>query len=109
MTELALLAAGAAIGLLAGLLGIGGGVIAVPVLLDVLGGRPDAAAVAIGTADAAVLLAALPGVAVFSLAGQVASLPLLLLVAPAFDVGPWAARLSRRLDPALLRPWRLAG
>jgi uncharacterized membrane protein YfcA len=106
---LALLAAGAAIGLLARLLGIGGGVIAVPVPLDVLAGRPDAAAVAIGTEHAAVLLAALPGVAVFALAGQVASLPLLLLVAPAFVVGPWAARLSRRLDPALLRPWRLAG
>jgi uncharacterized membrane protein YfcA len=224
----ALLAAGGLIGLLAGLLGIGGGVVAVPVLLEILAGRPDAAAVAIGTAHAAVLIAALPAVAahrraggidgrllrawlppmlvgavaglalariapqawlvgsfaaiaatlalrmllgeglvlaaappapplgwlppalvgglaaalgigagtlsgptlallsvplagavgagsvfnlavalpavaIFALAGQVALLPLLLLVAPSFVVAPWAARLSRRLDPVLLR------
>lgn len=67
----ALLAAGAAIGLLAGLLGIGGGVIAVPVLLEVFGGGDDGAALALGTAHGAVLLAALPALAAHRRAGAV--------------------------------------
>jgi len=58
-----LLAAGIAIGLLAGLLGVGGGIIAVPVLLGVFGrlGMVDATStpLAIGTAQASVLIASL--------------------------------------------------
>ena len=60
---LVLLLAGGAIGAVGGLLGIGGGVIAVPVLLDVLAARglaADAATpVAIGTAQAVILLSSL--------------------------------------------------
>jgi uncharacterized membrane protein YfcA len=54
------------IGLLAGLLGVGGGIIAVPVMLDVFGrfGMPDATAtpLAIGTAQASVLVASITAV-----------------------------------------------
>lgn len=72
MTEiLLLLATGVAIGLLGGLLGIGGGVVAVPVLLEVMAGRADATATAIGTAHAAVLLSALPAAAAHARAGTV--------------------------------------
>lgn len=57
---LLLAAGGAAIGAVGGLLGIGGGVIAVPLLLEVLAARglpPDAATpIAIGTAQAVILL-----------------------------------------------------
>jgi uncharacterized membrane protein YfcA len=64
---IALLAAGIVIGLLAGLLGVGGGIIAVPVLLDVFGrlGMADATAtpLAIGTAQASVLIASITAVA----------------------------------------------
>lgn len=67
----ALLAAGAAIGLLAGLHGIGGGVVAVPVLLEMLSGRPDAAGMAIGTTHAAVLVSALPAFVAHARAGGV--------------------------------------
>ncbi len=70
-----LLAAGVATGLLSGLLGIGGGVVVVPVLLEVLpaaGVAPDAATrLAIGTAHAAVLLASLPAAAAHARAGRV--------------------------------------
>lgn len=71
MIEIALLGAGAGIGLLAGLLGIGGGVIAVPVLLEVLAGQADAAGIAIGTAHAAVLLSAVPAALAHYRAGSV--------------------------------------
>jgi uncharacterized protein len=61
-----LLAAGIVIGLLAGLLGVGGGIVAVPVLLDVFAnlGLPDTTAtpLAIGTAQASVLIASITAV-----------------------------------------------
>jgi uncharacterized membrane protein YfcA len=98
----ALLAAGGAIGLLAGLLGIGGGVIAVPVLLEVMADRADATAIAIGTAHAAVLLAAVPALAAHARAG---TLDRRLLVAwmPAMIMGALAGVvLGRVAPPALL-------
>jgi uncharacterized membrane protein YfcA len=61
-----LLATGALIGLLAGLLGVGGGIVSVPVLLAVFAatGMPDATALplAIGTAHANILIASLSAV-----------------------------------------------
>jgi uncharacterized membrane protein YfcA len=58
-----LLAAGGVIGLLAGLLGVGGGVVAVPVLLEVFAAIdvPESTAVplAVGTAHASILIASL--------------------------------------------------
>jgi uncharacterized membrane protein YfcA len=62
-TWFALLATGVAIGLLGGLLGVGGGIIAVPVLLEVFRGMglptPVGVPLAIGTAQASVLIASL--------------------------------------------------
>lgn len=70
-----LLATGALIGLLAGLLGIGGGVVAVPVLLEVfaLAGVAESAAVplAVGTAQASILIASVTAVAAHWRAGTV--------------------------------------
>lgn len=58
---IALLATGVLIGLLAGLLGVGGGVVAVPVLLeafDFIGvAEPISVALAVGTAQASILIA----------------------------------------------------
>ena len=66
MAWIALLVAGILIGLLAGLLGVGGGIIAVPVLLELFGrlGMPDeiATPLAIGTAQASVLIASITAV-----------------------------------------------
>lgn len=88
----ALLAAGAAIGLLGGLLGIGGGVIAVPVLLERLG--QDRAAGAIGTAHAAVLLAALPAIIAHARAGRIARLLRRVFALVLFAI---AARMAWRI------------
>jgi len=101
LTELALLAAGATIGLLAGLLGIGGGVVAVPVLLEVLAGRADAAAVAIGTAHAAVLLASIPAVIAHARAGTL-DRTLLRAWLPAMLVGTLLGLLLGRFAPPSL-------
>jgi uncharacterized membrane protein YfcA len=95
----ALLAAGAAIGLLGGLLGIGGGVIAVPVLLELLG--QDRATAAIGTAHAAVLLAALPAILAHARAGRIAR-PLLRAWLPAMLTGTLAGLLVARFAPPAL-------
>jgi uncharacterized membrane protein YfcA len=80
---LLLLSAGAAIGAVGGLLGIGGGVIAVPVLLEVLAARgmaPAAATpLAIGTAQAVILLSSVSAALAHHRAGGI--------------------------DPALLRAW----
>jgi len=60
---LALIATGIAIGLLAGLLGIGGGIIAVPVLLEIFArlGMPEQTAfpLAVGTAQTSILIASI--------------------------------------------------
>jgi len=72
---LALLATGVLIGILAGLLGVGGGVIAVPVLLDVFAilGLSEASAtpLAIGTAQASILAASVTAVHAHWRAGTV--------------------------------------
>ena len=84
-----LLGTGILIGLLAGFLGVGGGVIAVPVLLDVFTmmglGEAKAVALAMGTAQASILLASVTAVSAHWRAGTVdgplvrAWLPALLL------------------------------
>jgi len=72
---LVLLAAGGTIGLLSGLLGIGGGVIAVPVLLEVFAtlGLPwdRSVAMAVGTAQTNILLASLTAVSTHWRAGTI--------------------------------------
>lgn len=78
-----LLAAGVGIGLVGGLLGIGGGIVAVPVLLEVFSGRGlsdvDRSALAIGTSQAVILLSSLAAV--------------------------WAHGKGGRIDGAILRAW----
>jgi len=80
---LSLLAAGAAIGAVGGLLGIGGGVIAVPVLLELLAAQgmtaEDATPLAIGTAQAVILLSSI--------------------------AAAWAHHRRGSVEPALLRAW----
>ncbi|OFW97871.1 MAG: hypothetical protein A3D94_09125 [Alphaproteobacteria bacterium RIFCSPHIGHO2_12_FULL_66_14] len=70
-----LLATGVLIGLLAGLLGIGGGVVAVPVLLEVfesLGmAEPAAVVLAVGTAQASILVASSTAAAAHWQAGTI--------------------------------------
>jgi uncharacterized protein len=60
---IALLATGVGIGLLGGLLGVGGGVLAVPVLLEVFGSMgvpsPELMPLCVGTAQASVLIASI--------------------------------------------------
>jgi uncharacterized membrane protein YfcA len=70
---LTLLAAGAAVGLAGGLLGIGGGVIAVPALLEILAHLPveQRLPLAIGTAQAVILLSAVTAVRAHAVAGSV--------------------------------------
>jgi uncharacterized protein len=96
-----LLAGGIAIGVLAGLLGVGGGIIAVPLLLDVFGrlGLPDATAtpLAIGTAQASVLIASITAVLAHWRGGTIdralvkAWLPALMVgVALGLALGPFA-------------------
>jgi uncharacterized membrane protein YfcA len=72
---LALLAAGVLIGLLAGLLGVGGGVVAVPVLIeifDLIGlAKAPAIALAIGTAQANILIASLAAASAHWRAGTI--------------------------------------
>ncbi len=62
----ALLATGVLIGLLAGLLGVGGGVVAVPILLEIFEyigiGEPLAVPLAVGTAQASILIASVTAV-----------------------------------------------
>lgn len=70
-----LLIAGAAIGAIGGLLGIGGGVIAVPVLLELFAGfgipPAEGTALAIGTAQAVVVLSALSAAWAHASAGTI--------------------------------------
>lgn len=72
---LVLLATGVLIGLLAGLLGVGGGVVAVPVLIeifDLIGlAKAPAVALAIGTAQANILLASLAAASAHWRAGTI--------------------------------------
>jgi len=74
-TILVLIAAGVSIGLVGGLLGIGGGVIAVPVLLEVFSGigstDSERMELAIGTAQAAILLSSLSAAWAHTSAGSI--------------------------------------
>ncbi len=80
---LVLLATGLLIGVLAGLLGVGGGIISVPILLDVFAAigipEPRALSLAIGTSHASILLAAVVAVS--------------------------AHRRGGTIDPGLVRAW----
>ncbi|WP_237216922.1 TSUP family transporter, partial [Falsiroseomonas oryziterrae] len=89
----------AAVGAFAAALGIGAGTLSGPVLALLSVPLPAA----IGAGSAFNLAVALPAAALAGLSGEVVPLALLLLVTPAFLVAPAAARLSRRLDPLLLR------
>lgn len=94
------LAAGAAIGLILGLIGAGGSIIAVPLLVYVVG-VADAHA-AIGTAAVAVSLSALLGLAGHARAGTV-KWNCALVFAAAGSLGAWGgARLGKATDPELL-------
>ncbi len=94
------LASGIAIGLILGLIGAGGSIIAVPLLVYVVG-VPDAHA-AIGTAAVAVSLSALMGLAGHARAGTV-KWNCALVFAGAGSLGAWTgARLGKATDPALL-------
>lgn len=94
------LAAGAAIGLILGLLGAGGSIIAVPLLVYVVG-VPDAHA-AIGTAAVAVSLSALLGLAGHARAGTV-KWNCALVFAGAGSLGAFlGARAGKATDPDLL-------
>jgi uncharacterized membrane protein YfcA len=70
-----LLAAGVLIGLLAGLLGVGGGVVAVPILLEIFvyleRDQGTAVALAVGTAQASILVASLTAVYAHAKAGSI--------------------------------------
>lgn len=87
---LVLLSAGTVIGLLAGLLGVGGGVVAVPVLIEVFDvvGLPKgpAVALAVGTAQANILIASLTAASAHWRAGTVDG-PLVRAWLPALLVG----------------------
>ena len=94
------LAAGAAIGLVLGLLGAGGSIIALPLLVYVVG-VSDAHA-AIGTAAVAVSLSALLGLAGHARAGTV-KWNCALVFAAAGSLGAFfGARLGKATDPQLL-------
>jgi uncharacterized membrane protein YfcA len=71
----ALLATGALIGLLAGLMGVGGGVVAVPVLLEIFAlagvAEPAAVLLSVGTAQASILVASVTAVAAHWRAGTI--------------------------------------
>jgi uncharacterized membrane protein YfcA len=102
---LVLLLAGGAIGAVGGLLGIGGGVIAVPVLLDVLAARglaADAATpVAIGTAQAVILFSSLSAALAHHRAGSVDA-ALLRAWLPAVALGGLAGLALAPFLPAAL-------
>ena len=94
------LAAGAAIGLILGLIGAGGSIIAVPLLIYVVG-VADAHA-AIGTAAVAVSLSALLGLTGHARAGHV-KWNCALVFAGAGSIGAWiGAQAGKATDPDLL-------
>ena len=100
---LVLVAAGAVIGVLAGLLGIGGGVVAVPVLLEVfsiLGMAPDrSVAMAVGTAQANIMIASLTAVSAHWRAGTI-DRPLVQSWLPALLAGTAAGLALSAVVPA---------
>ncbi len=92
--------AGAGAGMLAGFLGIGGGIVLVPVLAGVFGLRQH---VAHGTSLAAIIPIAAAGAIVYSLRGDV-DWPIVGAIAAASIVGAiGGARLTQRMPAARLR------
>ena len=104
----ALLATGVLIGLLAGLLGVGGGVVAVPVLLEIfefMGVSPSlAVSLAVGTAQASILIASTTAAAAHWRAGTV-DRELVRSWLPALMVG---ALIGLAVGP-FAPPWVLTG
>jgi uncharacterized membrane protein YfcA len=99
----ALLLAGAAIGLAGGLLGIGGGVIAVPALLEILSHLPvpERLPLAIGTAQAVILLSSITAVRAHGRGGGVEA-SLLRAWLPAMILGAGLGLLLAPFAPATL-------
>ncbi len=100
--------AGAIIGLVGGLLGIGGGVIAVPLLLEVFAhstsSDADRAALAIGTAQAAILLSSVAAATGHASAGTI-DRSILRAWMPAIVAG---ALLGLGLAPLIPASWSVA-
>ncbi len=94
------LAGGAAVGLLTGILGVGGGFLIVPALVMLLGMPMHHA---VGTSLVVIAMNSLAGF-VGHISGTVIDLPLITVFIAAGVVGTFAgARLGKKLDAALLR------
>ena len=93
-------AAGVAVGVLSGLLGIGGGVVLVPVLLGLFAMTQKRAQ---ATSLAAITLTALAGAVTYGIAGDVVLVPALLIVAGGFVGTMLGAELVHRLSERTLR------
>jgi uncharacterized membrane protein YfcA len=100
------------IGLLAGLLGVGGGIVAVPVLLDVFTimglGEANAVVLAVGTAQASILVASLTAVLAHWRAGTIDG-PLVRAWLPALFVGTLLGLALSIFAPAKLLTGLFAG
>lgn len=114
-----LLITGGIAGVLAGLLGVGGGIVIVPVLFllfPLLGVEPDIVMhLAVGTASAIGLIIALPGTITFILSGlgtpglpsgsfgYLNILGFLSIVPATMMTAPIGARIAHAIDPSKLR------
>lgn len=98
---LAFVALGALVGLVAGLLGVGGGGIAVPVLtaLFLAMGRADAVHLALGTSMAAMIVTSFSSMRSHRAHGHVL-MPVVAVMAPAVIVGTFAATFLAARAPA---------
>ena len=94
------LAVGLGQGLLAGLLGLGGGVIVIPLLVYLLGVNTHKA---LGTSLAVVWISAAAGLAWKASTVETDTLPLLLVIAGAVPAAWLGGRVAARLSPRLLR------
>jgi uncharacterized membrane protein YfcA len=107
-----LLGAGILIGLLAGLLGVGGGVIAVPVLLEIFAimglGETTAIALAVGTAQASIFAASLTAASAHWRAGTIDG-PLVRAWLPALLLGTGLGLALSVFAPAKLLTQLFAG
>lgn len=93
-------AIGAAGGLASGLLGVGGGIVMVPLLVAAAGlGQREAHA----TSLAAIVPVALAGAATFAAAGHIEGGPAILLAAGALAGAPVGARILAAADETALR------
>lgn len=105
---MALLAAGVLIGLLAGFLGVGGGVVAVPILIEIFEasgvGRTLVVPLSVGTAQASILVASLTAALAHWRAGTIDK-PLVVSWLPALMLGTLIGLMISPLAPA----WALTG